>query len=107
MRVKSLTRCISPSRPLLPTATLATTTTTVRRHLGSQGAKIVIIDVAEDKMKAAVEALSGEGIHAIYAAVNVADEAQWKAAVDAALAAFGRIDVLVQAAGVTGKTGAS
>lgn len=79
--------------------------TTACRHLGSLGAKLAIVDVQEDKLKQAVDSLEKEGLTAMYAAVNVADPEQWKAAVKSVVDKYGRVDVLVQAAGITGKTG--
>ncbi len=78
-----------------------------RRHFGSSGASVAIIDVQEDKLKSAVEALEAKGIKATYVALNVTDPEAWKAAAKTVHEKFGRIDILVQAAGVTGKTGAS
>ena len=79
---------------------------TLARHLGAQGARICIVDMVTEKNVAAVAALEAKGIRAMSEVVNVADEEQWKAAVAKFEAAFGRIDVLVQCAGITGKTGA-
>lgn len=69
------------------------------------GAKVAIFDIQEDKLKEAVAALEGKGISAMYAVLNVTEAAGWKAAVDSVVAAWGRIDALVQAAGITGRTG--
>ena len=76
------------------------------RHLGAQGARICIVDMVAEKNASSVAALEAKGIRAMSEVVNVADEEQWKAAVAKFEAAFGRIDVLVQCAGITGKTGA-
>ena len=77
----------------------------VAEHLGALGATICIVDMNEAKNAEAVAALGAKGVRATSAVVNVADAAQWAAALAAFSAAYGRIDVLVQAAGVTGKTG--
>ena len=61
----------------------------------AEGAKVVIADLQEAKAKAAAEGLGGLGV-----GCNVADEAQVKACVDAAIAKFGRWDVVVNNAGL-------
>lgn len=77
----------------------------VAEHLGSLGAHVFLFDMSAPGLEAAVTALKAKGISAAHQVVNVTDEAGWAAGVAAVLAAHGRIDVLVQAAGVTGKTG--
>ena len=90
---------------LTPTFGLESRGPRARRHLGSLGASVVLIDMAEDKLKASVEALGAKGVKASYQVVNVSSEADWTRAAAAVLADQGRIDVLVQAAGITGRTG--
>jgi 3-oxoacyl-[acyl-carrier protein] reductase len=63
-----------------------------------------VFDVNEEACKAAVEKFSKMGFSASYKVVDVTNWSSMKAAVDAVVAATGRIDVIVQAAGVTGKT---
>ena len=77
----------------------------VASHFGAQGATICIIDMNEAQNAAAVKELEAKGVKARAAAVNVADEAQWAAALKGFHGEFGRLDALVQCAGVTGKTG--
>ena len=55
----------------------------------------------EDKLKEAVVQLEGASYHVI----NVSKEEDWAAAVSGVIATHGKIDVLVQAAGITGRTG--
>ncbi|MNG71855.1 3-oxoacyl-[acyl-carrier-protein] reductase FabG [compost metagenome] len=62
------------------------------------GAKVAIIDLDLDAARSAAEQL-GEGHLGL--AANVADEAQVRDAVAQVLALFGRIDVLVNNAGIT------
>ncbi|TNH09018.1 SDR family NAD(P)-dependent oxidoreductase [Testudinibacter sp. TR-2022] len=64
-----------------------------------QGAKIVIADLDEQASIEAANALPGEGHLGV--AINVADEAQVQAAKEKILAKYGRIDVLVNNAGIT------
>ena len=65
----------------------------------------MLVDLAEDKLADSVKELSAKGIKATYQVVNVTSEADWTRAAAAANAEHGKIDILVQAAGITGKTG--
>lgn len=62
-----------------------------------EGAKVVAADWHEDAINAAVKEIGGD---IVAATANVADEAQCVAMVDKAVSQFGRIDVLVNNAGV-------
>src|SRR5215471_6772636 len=68
------------------------------RHLVSEGARVVFGDVLDDKGAAVADGLGGQSCR--YVHHDVTSEAQWATAVDAALDAFGRLDVLVNNAGV-------
>lgn len=68
----------------------------VRRFV-DEGARVVAADVLDDEGKAAVEPL---GDAAYYRHLDVTDEHEWSAAVAEAVEHFGRIDVLVNNAGV-------
>jgi 3alpha(or 20beta)-hydroxysteroid dehydrogenase len=65
------------------------------RLFAAEGAKVVVTDIADGRPVA-----SALGDAAIFLDLDVTDEPQWRHAVDAALEAFGRIDVLVNNAGV-------
>jgi len=65
----------------------------------AQGARVVIADLAQEAGEAAAAAL-GDG--AIFQRTDVTDEASIQAAVDAAVAGFGRLDILFNNAGSTG-----
>ncbi|HIF0913176.1 TPA: SDR family NAD(P)-dependent oxidoreductase, partial [Klebsiella pneumoniae] len=62
------------------------------------GAKVIIIDLNGEASKTAAAAL-GEGHLGL--AANVADEVQVQAAIEQILAKYGRVDVLVNNAGIT------
>ena len=64
-----------------------------------QGAKVVIADLDEQASINAANSLPNEGHLGV--AINVADEAQVQAAKEKILAKYGRIDVLVNNAGIT------
>jgi 3-hydroxybutyrate dehydrogenase len=64
------------------------------------GAKIVIADLNQQAAEAAAAAIEKTGARAIGVAVDVTDEAQVEASVQASIKAFGNIDVLVSNAGI-------
>ena len=71
------------------------------REFARNGANVVMLDLDEEKVKAAAADLAAEfGIHAEGYKMNATDEAEVQAAVDATIADFGRVDVLVNTAGI-------
>jgi 3-oxoacyl-[acyl-carrier protein] reductase len=70
----------------------------------AEGAKVVACDVAQEPLEKLVGGIRAEGGEAIGVACDVADEDSVKAMVAAALEAFGRIDVVVNNAGITRDT---
>lgn len=67
------------------------------RHFAELGAKVVLADVLEEVDTVAAEI----GDNAIALRLDVSDETQWAAAIDTVLRRFGRLDALVNNAGVT------
>ena len=67
-----------------------------------EGAKIVVADVLEAEGKAVVADITRTNGAALFHRLDVSSETEWKAAVDAALAAYGRLDILVNDAGLSG-----
>ena len=65
------------------------------RVLGRHGARIAMLSRKEDRLKAAVEELHGEGIAAHHEVGDVREPDAVAAAVRGILARFGRIDILV------------
>jgi 3alpha(or 20beta)-hydroxysteroid dehydrogenase len=63
----------------------------------AEGAKIVVSDVLEAEGEALVKEI---GESAIFVRLDVTQEADWQAAVNAAAATFGKLDVLVNNAGI-------
>lgn len=70
------------------------------RHLASKGARIAIAARRKDKMDEVVAQISAAGGEARAYALDVTDKAQVKAVVDAIVADFGRLDVIINNAGL-------
>jgi NAD(P)-dependent dehydrogenase (short-subunit alcohol dehydrogenase family) len=64
------------------------------------GAAVVLADIDEGAVRAATDALTAAGHEAVGVTCNVADEAQAAAMVERAVAAFGRLDMAFNNAGV-------
>jgi 3(or 17)beta-hydroxysteroid dehydrogenase len=69
--------------------------------LAREGAKVVATDIAPRAHDSVVNEIRGAGGEAIFVRHDVAAEAQWQAAVETALDAFGRLDILVNMAGIS------
>jgi NAD(P)-dependent dehydrogenase (short-subunit alcohol dehydrogenase family) len=65
------------------------------RRFAGEGARVVVTDVQDDKGRAVAAEVGGLFLHH-----DVSDEAHWIQAVDRAVAAHGRLDVVVNNAGV-------
>ncbi len=65
----------------------------------------MLFDVQADKLAEAVAALTAKGITASAQQLDVTSVEAWAAAIAAVKESYGRIDALVQCAGITGKTG--
>jgi len=74
-------------------------------RLGGEGANIVVLDNNPGKLKDAEAALKAAGITALGMGVDVTNEDSVNRAVEASVKRFGAVEVLVTAAGITGKTG--
>ena len=74
----------------------------IARRLAESGHAVLLADRDVDGARRAAAKLSATGASCRAAAVDVADPASVAAMVDAALAAFGRLDVLVNNAGIGG-----
>src|SRR5262245_23500705 len=73
------------------------------RLFAKEGAKVTIGDVLEDegrKLEAEINASGGE---ALFVRLDVRREADWQQAIDATVARFGKLDVLVNNAGISGR----
>lgn len=68
--------------------------------LAREGAKIVATDVRKVEGEALAEELTRSGAEAIFLVHDVAKEADWARVIDAAQTRFGKIDIVVNNAGV-------
>lgn len=71
-------------------------------RMAEEGAKVAILDVLANEGEALAKVLCEAGYDVAYWTVDVTDEAAVKAAVDAAAARFGGLDVMVNNAGISG-----
>ena len=77
---------------------------TIARDLADGGARVILVDVQKDKLEAVAAALVAAGGQAEARVVDVGDHAAVQGVVDAVAAAHGRIDHLVNNAGITRDT---
>jgi 2-dehydro-3-deoxy-L-rhamnonate dehydrogenase (NAD+) len=73
----------------------------IATRLASEGAGVMIADIDEEVARGAVAVI---GERAVAQRLDVSDPASWDAAVQAALARWGRIDALVNNAGIAGRS---
>ena len=69
-------------------------------HFAAAGAFVALVDLDGDEVEAAAKVICGHGRRAIPVAADVADAGAVRAAVADCVAAFGRLDVLVNNAGI-------
>jgi 3-oxoacyl-[acyl-carrier protein] reductase len=73
----------------------------IAKRLSGEGASVALIDMNQSVLQSAVKAI---GENAFAFACDVTNEDQVKSVVDQIAERFGRIDILINSAGVTGKT---
>jgi 3(or 17)beta-hydroxysteroid dehydrogenase len=67
-----------------------------------EGAKVIVADVLEAEGKQVADKIVSGGGQARFVKLDVTSETEWDAAVKAAVSAFGKLDVLVNNAGISG-----
>ena len=70
------------------------------RLLSKEGATVLLTDIKDTEGQAIADEIRRFGGNAAYLHLDVADEAAWQGAVDEALRRFGRLDILINNAGV-------
>jgi 3(or 17)beta-hydroxysteroid dehydrogenase len=70
------------------------------RRLAREGAKVLLTDLGADAGQAVADEIAAAGGTALFLAQDVTDEARWGEVVAATLDRFGRLDVLVNSAGI-------
>ncbi|MEZ5078013.1 MAG: glucose 1-dehydrogenase [Solirubrobacterales bacterium] len=71
-------------------------------RFAEEGASVVLGDVRDDAGKAVAEEIAGRGLSAVYVHLDVTKDEDWRTAVAAAEDEFGKLDVLVNNAGILG-----
>ena len=72
------------------------------RIFAREGANVVAADVLDDEGRGVVAEITQSNGAAFFRHLDVTSEEEWKAAVDATLAEFGKLDILVNDAGLSG-----
>ena len=72
------------------------------RLFAREGAKVVITDVLAEEGERVASSVVADGGEAQFMALDVSDETQWQAVVDATVARYGGIDILINNAGLSG-----
>jgi 3(or 17)beta-hydroxysteroid dehydrogenase len=72
------------------------------RLFAREGARVAVADLLEEEGRAVVAEISAAGGTARFLRLDVAEEPQWEAAIAAVLGDWGRLDVLVNCAGISG-----
>src|SRR5206468_11266158 len=67
-----------------------------------EGSKVVVADILELEARQVVEKIAASGGQARFVKLDVTSEADWEAAIKATVAAFGKLDLLVNNAGISG-----
>src|SRR5438067_5126414 len=67
-----------------------------------EGAKVAVADVLEFEARQVVEKIAAAGGQARFVKLDVTSETDWEAAIKATVTAFGKLDLLVNNAGISG-----
>lgn len=69
-----------------------------------EGAKLVLTDILEEQGSSAASQLREQGYDAIFTRLDVTSESDWEAAIKLATDTYGKLDVLVNNAGIGGRS---
>ncbi len=73
---------------------------TEARMMAREGAKVVFGDLLDDEGKKVEAEIAEAGYEATYVHLDVTKEDEWRAAIDTAVSRYGKLDVLVNNAGI-------
>jgi len=73
------------------------------RLLAQEGAAVVIGDLLEEEGRKTEAQINEAGGRALFVPMDVTSEDDWRRAIDAAVTAYGKLDVLVNNAGISGR----
>ncbi len=76
----------------------------IGRRLAQEGAQVTLLDANGERLASAQAALQAEGLSVETAVMDVTSEAQVQAALGQIVAQHGKLDVVVNSAGIIGKT---
>jgi NAD(P)-dependent dehydrogenase (short-subunit alcohol dehydrogenase family) len=79
---------------------------TEAKMFAKEGAKVVVADILEAEGQQVVAGIAEVGGEAIFVRLDVSKEAEWQRAVEATVARFGRLNILVNNAGISGSSSA-
>lgn len=72
------------------------------RLFAAEGAHVLLADIQEEKLKEVTDQITADGGKASYVLLDVTSEVNWNAAVKYAADEFGKIDILINNAGISG-----
>jgi 3(or 17)beta-hydroxysteroid dehydrogenase len=72
------------------------------RIFAREGAKVCVADMLEKEGNEVVAEITKANGAAMFRKLDVTSEAEWRAAIDATVAAYGKLDILVNDAGISG-----
>jgi NAD(P)-dependent dehydrogenase (short-subunit alcohol dehydrogenase family) len=72
------------------------------RIFAQEGAIVVVADILKQEGETVAEEIVSSGGNAVFAALDVTSETQWQAVIDSTLSLYGRIDILINNAGLSG-----
>jgi 3-oxoacyl-[acyl-carrier protein] reductase len=73
----------------------------IAEELGKEGATVVLVDIQKEKMEQVANRLSGQGIRALPFEADVTDSEQVSSVTEAVVKELGKVDHLVNNAGIT------
>jgi 3-oxoacyl-[acyl-carrier protein] reductase len=92
---------IFPNRVTIVTGASQGIGETIAREFAAQGAAVVLVDIQKDKLEAVAAAIAAEGGRAVVHPADVSKSDQAQAVAEAVIKEFGKIDHLINNAGIT------